>query len=85
MTTSFYESLTHSKWDCKYHLVFISKYRRKELYGKVLKYLTTVFHELASQRDTKIMEGHTLISIPPKYAVAEVVEYLKGKSAVQSR
>ena len=87
MTT--YESLNHSKWDCKYHLVFIPKCRKKALYGKVRKYLGSVFHELALQRNSKILEGHMvqdhvhmLIKIPPKYSVAEVVGYIKGKSAI---
>jgi putative transposase len=89
MTTSSYESLSHSKWDCKYHLVFIPKGRRKALYGKVRKFLGPVFHELASQRSSKILEGHMLpdhvhmlIKIPPKYSIAEVVGYIKGKSAI---
>ncbi|WP_367364721.1 IS200/IS605 family transposase [Candidatus Tisiphia endosymbiont of Nedyus quadrimaculatus] len=87
MTT--YESLNHSKWDCKYHIVFIPKCRKKELYGKVRKYLGKVFHELASQRGSKIIEGHMvqdhvhmLIKIPPKYSVAEVIGYIKEKSAI---
>lgn len=89
MTTSSYESLSHSKWDCKYHIVFVPKNRRKVLYGKVRKYLGPVFHELAAQRGSKIIEGHMvqdhvhmLIKIPPKYSVAEVVGYIKGKSAI---
>ena len=89
MTTSSYESLSHSKWDCKYHIVFIPKCRKKELYGKIRKFLGPVFHELASQRGSKIIEGHMvqdhvhmLISIPPKYSVAEVIGYMKGKSAI---
>jgi putative transposase len=89
MTTSSYESLSHSKWDCKYHVVFIPKCRRKELYGKIRKYLGPVFHELAKQRGGKILEGHMvqdhvhmLIKIPSKYAVAEVIGYMKGKSAI---
>jgi putative transposase len=88
MTISSYESLSHSKWDCKYHLVFIPKCRKKVLYGKVRKFLASVFHELASQRSV-IIEGHMmrdhvhmLIKIPPKYSVAEVVGYIKGKSAI---
>ena len=87
MTT--YESLNHSKWDCKYHIVFIPKCRKKELYGKVRKYLGNVFHELAFQRGSKIIEGHMvqdhvhmLIKIPLKYSVAEVIGYIKGKSAI---
>ena len=89
MTTSSYESLSHSRWDCKYHLVFIPKCRKKALYGKIRKFLAPVFHELASQRNCKIIEGHMvqdhvhiLISIPPKYSIAEVVGYIKGKSAI---
>ncbi|MGE3556344.1 MAG: IS200/IS605 family transposase [Candidatus Obscuribacterales bacterium] len=89
MATSSYESLTHSKWDCKYHIVFIPKARKKVLYGRVRKFLGPVFHELASQRGSKIVEGHMvqdhvhmLIKIPLKYSVAEVVGYIKGKSAI---
>ena len=88
MQTS-YESLSHSKWDCKYHIVFIPKGRKKVLYGKIRKYLGKVFHGLASQRESKIIEGHMvqdhvhmLIRIPPKYSVAEVIGYIKGKSAI---
>ena len=89
MTTSFYESLSHSKWDCKYHIVFMPKGRKMELYGKIRGYLGTLFHELAAQRNCPIVEGdmvqdhvHMLIRIPPKYSVAEVVGYIKGKSAI---
>ena len=84
-----YESLCHSRWDCKYHLVFVPKGRKKKLYGKIRKFLGPVFHELARQRSSIIVEGHMvqdhvhmLIKIPPKYAVAEVVGYIKGKSAI---
>lgn len=89
MTTSSYESLAHSKWDCKYHIVFIPKCRKKDLYGKIRKFLGSVFHELAGQRGSTILEGHMvqdhvhmLIKITPKYAVAEVIGYIKGKSAI---
>ncbi len=89
METSSYESLAHSKWDCKYHIVFVPKKRKKALYGKIRKFLVTVFHELAGQRYCKIVEGHMvqdhvhmLIKIPPKYSVAEIVGYIKGKSAI---
>src|ERR1700741_1887581 len=89
MTTSSYESLTHSKWDCKYHIVFIPKGRKKALYGNIRKFLGPIFHALASQRGSTIIEGHMvqdhvhmLIKIPPKYSVAEVVGYIKGKSAI---
>ena len=84
-----YESLSHSKWDCKYHLVFVPKCRKKVLYGNIRKFLGPVFHELAGQRRSKIIEGHMvqdhvhmLIQIPPKYSVSEVVGYMKGKSAI---
>ena len=84
-----YESLSHSRWDCKYHLVFVPKYRKKKLYGEIRRYLGSVFHELAKQKECKILEGHMvqdhvhmLITIPPKYSVAEVVGYMKGKSAI---
>jgi len=84
-----YESLSHSKWDCTYHVVFVPKCRKNELYGKVRKFLGPVFHELANQRRSKIVEGHMvqdhvhmMIQIPPKYSVAEVVGYVKGKSAI---
>jgi putative transposase len=89
MTTSSYESLSHSKWDCKYHLVFVPKGRKKDLYGKIRGYLGPLFRELAAQRSCEILEGHMvqdhvhmLIRIPPKYSVAEVVGYIKGKSAI---
>ena len=58
MTASSYESLSHSKWDCKYHVVFVPKYRKKVLYGKIRSYLGPLFHELSSQRGCKILEGH---------------------------
>jgi len=84
-----FESLSHSKYDCKYHVVFIPKCRRKELYGKVREYLGKVFHELARQKGCEIIEGHMvkdhvhmLIKIPPKYKVSEVIGYIKGKSAI---
>jgi putative transposase len=84
-----FESLSHSKWLCKYHLVFIPKGRRKELYGKIRKFLGPVFHELARQKGCEILEGHMvgdhvhmLLSVPPKYAVSEIVGYIKGKSAI---
>jgi putative transposase len=83
------ESLSHSKWECKYHVVFIPKCRRKALYGQLRKYLGEVFHRLAQQKECWIEEGHLmpdhvhmLISIPPKYAVSQVVGYIKGKSAI---
>ncbi len=84
-----YKKLSHSKWDCMYHLVFVPKYRKHTIYGKIRKFLGPVFHELARQRGSEIIEGHLLsdhvhilIKIPPKYSVAEVVGYIKGKSAI---
>jgi putative transposase len=84
-----YKSLSHSRYDCKYHVVFVPKRRKRVLYGKIRKYLKGVFHELAKQKSCKIVSGHMAkdhvhmcISIPPKYAVSEVIGYLKGKSAI---
>jgi putative transposase len=84
-----YSSLSHSKWNCKYHVIFVPKGRKKILYGKIREYLKGVFHELANQRNCKIVEGHMsgdhvhmCIGIPPKYAVSEIIGYLKGKSAI---
>ena len=84
-----YESLSHTKWECKYHVVFIPKYRRKVLYGNLRRHLGEVFRELARQKESKVEEGHLMpdhvhimLSIPPKYAVSQVVGYIKGKSAI---
>src|ERR1019366_9862248 len=81
------ESLSHSKWECKYHVVFIPKCRRKTLYGQLGQYLGEVFRKLAEQKESRVEEGHLmpdhvhmLISIPSKYAVAQVIGYIKGKS-----
>ena len=81
--------LRHSVWECKYHLVWIPKGRRKILYGQLRRELGEVFHELARQKECRIEEGHlladhvhVLMSIPPKYAVAQVVGFLKGKCAI---
>ncbi|KAB2888656.1 MAG: IS200/IS605 family transposase [Desulfobulbaceae bacterium] len=83
------QCLSHSKWECKYHVVWIPKCRKKALYGQLRKHLGEVFHELARQKESKVLEGHLqpdnihmLISIPPKYAVPQVVGYIKGKSAI---
>ena len=84
-----YQSLSHSKWDCKYHIVFTPKYRRKVMFGEIRKFLGPIFHELARQKECRIVEGHLMpdhvhmcIEIPPKYSVASVVGFLKGKSAI---
>jgi putative transposase len=84
-----FQSLSHSKWDCKYHVVFVPKWRRKALFGKVRKELGAIFHELARQKECQIIEGHIMadhvhmcVAIPPKYSVASVIGFLKGKSAI---
>jgi len=84
-----YQSSAHSKWDCKYHVVFIPKRRRKALFGGIRKQLGEIFHELARQKECRIVEGHLMldhvhicIEIPPKYSVASVIGFLKGKSAL---
>jgi putative transposase len=83
------DSLSHSRWDCKYHIIFIPKCRRAVLYRELRKYLGEMFRHLAQQKECRIEEGHLLvdhvhmlISIPPKYAVAQVVGFMKGKSAI---
>ena len=87
--TNEYESLKHTKWDCKYHVVFIPKYRKKVIYGGLRKYLGEVLRDLARQKESRIEEGHLmkdhvhiLVSIPPKYSVSQVVGFMKGKSAI---
>jgi len=83
------QSLCHSKWDCKYHVVWVPKGRKKKLFQQLRQYLGETFHELARQKECQVLEGHLrpdhvhmLISIPPKYAVAQVIGFLKGKSAI---
>jgi len=83
------ESLAHAKWECKYHVVWIPKYRRKALYAELRKHLGPVLRELAQQRECTVEEGHLqldhvhmLLSIPPKYAVAQILGFIKGKSAI---
>jgi len=84
-----YDSLSHTKYECKYHIVFIPKYRKKKLYGEIRQYLGSELKRLAEQKESKILEGHLvtdhvhiLIEIPPKYSVAQVIGYIKGKSAI---
>ncbi len=84
-----FESLAHTKWECKYHVVFIPKYRRKTLYGELRRNLGLVIRKLAEQKGCHIEEGHLMadhvhimISIPPKYSVSQVIGYIKGKSAI---
>lgn len=89
MSNNLYQSLSHSRWNCKYHVVFIPKRRKKVLFINIRKELGKVFHELAKQKESQIHEGsimsdhvHMCISIPPKYAVASVIGFMKGKSAI---
>src|SRR6476469_10304390 len=84
-----YESLSHTTWTCKYRVVFIPKCRRKALYQELRRHLGEVFRKLALQKESKVEEEHLmadhvhmLLSIPPKYAVSQVVGYIKGKSAI---
>jgi putative transposase len=84
-----FESLSHTAWECKYHIVFIPKCRRKTLYGQLRVHLGEVFRRLAAQKESRVEEGHLmpdhvhmLLSIPPKYAVSQVVGFIKGKSAI---
>jgi putative transposase len=83
------ESLGHTRWDCKYHLAWGPKCRWEVLYGQMRKYIGQVLHDLAGQKDSKILEGHLqadhvhmLVSNPPKYSVSQVVGFIKGKSAI---
>jgi len=87
--SNIYRSLAHSKWNCKYHLIIVPKRRRKVLYGKIREDLAKILHELAAQKESKIIEGnlcpdhvHMCIEIPPKLAVSSVIGFLKGKSAI---
>jgi putative transposase len=83
------ESLKHTKWECKYHVVWIPKYRKKSLYQGLRRYLGDLLKDLARQKECQILEGHLvsdhvhiLISIPPKYSVSQAVGFIKGKSAI---
>ncbi len=81
--------MSHTAWDCKYHVIFIPKLRRRTLYGELRKHLGDVFRTLAAQKESEIVEGHLMpdhvhmmIAIPPKYAVSQVIGFIKGKSAI---
>ena len=87
--SNLYQSLSHSKWECKYHVVFVPKYRKKAIFGDIRRHLGPIFHELARQKECLIVEGHLMrdhvhmcISIPPKHAVSSVIGFMKGKSAL---
>jgi putative transposase len=84
-----YQSLSHTRWDCKYHVVFIPKRRKKKMFGVLRRHLGGIFRELARHKEVQVLEGHLMpdhvhmcLSIPPKYAVSNVVGYMKGKSAI---
>jgi putative transposase len=84
-----YQSLSHTRWDCKYHVVFIPKRRKKKMFGVLRRHLGGIFRELAGHKEVQVLEGHLMpdhvhmcLSIPPKYAVSNVVGYMKGKSAI---
>ena len=83
------QSLSHTAWECKYHVVWIPKYRKKKLYGKLRQHLGALIKDLAKQKESMVLEGHLmsdhvhmLISIPAKYAVSQVIGFIKGKSAI---
>ena len=83
------ETLNHTTWDCTYHVVFVPKYRRKALSHELRQHLGEVFQALAAQKECQIEQGHLmaehvhmLLSIPPKYSVAQVVGFIKGKAAI---
>jgi putative transposase len=85
-----WQSLSHVRWDCKYHVVIIPKYRRKALYGKLQAQVGKILRELCRQRGVELVEGkakvdhvHMCLAIPPKFSVAFVIGFLKGKSAVR--
>ncbi len=85
-----YQSLSHVRWDCKYHIVWVPKYRRKKLYGKVRKMFGEIVRDLCKQKGVEILEGHAMsdhvhvcLSIPPKYSISHIVGFLKGKSAIR--
>jgi putative transposase len=85
-----WQSLSHVRWECKYHIVIIPKYRKRVLYGKVKKHVGEVIREVCRQRGIELVEGHLMpdhihmcVSIPPKHSVAFAIGFIKGKSAVR--
>ncbi|MCI5145995.1 MAG: IS200/IS605 family transposase [Candidatus Electrothrix sp. AR3] len=85
-----YRSQSHVKWECKYHIVWCPKYRRKKLYGRVRKRFGEIMHDLCRQKGITLIEGHAqpdhvhlCLSMPPKYSIAIIVGFLKGKSAIR--
>jgi putative transposase len=85
-----WQSLSHVRWDCKYHVVIVPKYRKKTLFGRLRRQIGPILRELCRQKDIELLEGHTMadhvhmcLSIPPKYSVAYTIGFLKGKSAIR--
>jgi len=85
-----WESLSHVRWDCKYHVVIVPKYRKKKLYGKIRTGVGEIVRELCRQKRLELLEGHLMaghvhlcISVPPKFSIAFVIGFLKGKSAIR--
>ena len=83
------ESLSHTRWNCKYHIVFAPKYRRQVIYGKIKKDIGIMLRKLCEYKQVEILEAeackdhiHMLVSIPPKYSVSQIMGYLKGKSSL---
>ena len=85
-----WQGLAHVRWECKYHVVIIPKFRRKMIYGQLRRQVGRILRELCAQRGVELIEGkalvdhvHLCLSIPPKYSVAHTIGFLKGKSAVR--
>ena len=85
-----WQSQAHVKWECKYHVVFIPKYRKKVLYSRVRRKIGRILRQLCRQKEIELVEGkampdhiHMLLSVPPRYSIAMTVGYLKGKSAIR--
>lgn len=85
-----WNSLSHVRWECKYHVVIVPKYRRKMIYGKLRNKLGSVLRDLCKQKGVDVIEGHAMpdhihmcLSVPPKYSIAFVIGFLKGKSAIR--
>ena len=85
-----WQSQAHVKWECKYHVVIVPKYRKKVLYGRIRRKVGEIIRELCQQRGIELLEGkampdhvHMLLSVPPKYSIAHTIGYLKGKSAIR--
>lgn len=86
-----YEKQAHVKWDCKYHMVFVPKYRKKVFYGKLRREIGRILRKLCDEKGIEIVEAHAMpdhihmcLSIPPKFSIAYIVGYLKGKSAIRA-